>query len=408
VRDDALLADNRRNHAANSAVYGARKIWHELRREGKRAARCTVQRLMRQAGLTGAVRGKTVRTTVPDPGHERAGDRVNRDFSAERPHRTWCADFTYVAAWCGIVYVAFVVDVYSRAIVGWSASLSKRTPLVLGALDMALWRRDRAGQSVPSGPVHHSDAGSQYTSLRFTTHLVAAGIDASIGTVGDALDNALMKSTIGLYKTEPIKPRGPWRSLTDVELATAEWVDWYNANGCTRRSDTSHPTSTNRCTTLNSSPVRWLEPTTEVSTEPGAVQWRRRCLTPTRNHDSVGHIDDRRRVDQLLQQAEAGLATPVNGDGLAVEDDPVPREPFPEDAQFYWQRRIFQLPRMLRARAAGHAWIPRQRGHPYLPMSVHAGTVRRAVRMPVGSPTAPAGCRRARPPRPRSSHCSAA
>jgi putative transposase len=161
VRDEALLADIRRIHAANYGVYGARKIWRELRREGQRVARCTVERLMRGAGLTGAVRGKKVRTTVPDPGHERAGDRVNRDFSAERPNRTWCADFTYVAAWCGIVYVAFVVDVYSRAIVGWSASLSKRTPLVLGALDMALWRRDRAGHSVPCGLIHHSDAGSQ-------------------------------------------------------------------------------------------------------------------------------------------------------------------------------------------------------------------------------------------------------
>jgi len=136
------------------------------------------------------------------------------------------ADFTYVATWSGIVYVAFVVDVYSRAVVGWSAATNKRTPLVLGALDMGLWRRDRAGRAVARGLVHHSDAGSQggqYTSFRFTTHLMTAGIDASIGTVGDALDNALMESTIGLYKTELIKPRGPWRGLADVELATAEW-----------------------------------------------------------------------------------------------------------------------------------------------------------------------------------------
>jgi putative transposase len=229
VRDEALLADIGRIHAANYGVYGARKVWHELLREGTKVARCTVERLMRGAGLAGVVRGKKVRTTVPDVAGQRAGDRVNRDFTAECPNRTWVADFTYVATWSGIVYVAFVVDVYSRAIVGWNAASNKRTPLVLGALDMGLWRRDRAGQAVGAGLVHHSDAGSQYTSFRFATHLVEAGLDASIGTVGDALDNALMESTIGLYKTELIKPRGPWRGLSDVELATAEWVDWYNA-----------------------------------------------------------------------------------------------------------------------------------------------------------------------------------
>jgi putative transposase len=161
VRDAELLGHIRCIHADNFGVYGARKVWHELRREGHTVARCTVERLMRGAGLRGAVRGKKVRTTVPDPGHQRAHDLVNRDFAASRPNRTWVADFTYVAAWCGIVYVAFVVDVYSRAIVGWSASTNKRTPLVLNALDMALWRRDRAGQDVQDGLIHHSDAGSQ-------------------------------------------------------------------------------------------------------------------------------------------------------------------------------------------------------------------------------------------------------
>jgi putative transposase len=229
VRDEALLADIRRIHAANYGVYGARKVWHELQREGTAVARCTVERLMRRAGLCGVVRGRKVRTTVPDADHERAADRVNRDFTAECPNRTWVADFTYVATWSGIVYVAFVVDVYSRAIVGWNAATNKRTPLVLGALDMGLWRRDRAGRAVEAGLVHHSDAGSQYTSFRFTTHLMTADIDASIGTVGDALDNALMESTIGLYKTELIKRGGPWHGLAEVELATAEWVDWYNA-----------------------------------------------------------------------------------------------------------------------------------------------------------------------------------
>jgi putative transposase len=228
VADEQLLEQIRRVHADNYGVYGARKVWHQLRREGVPVARCTVERLMRRAGLRGVVRGKKIRTTVADPGHERASDLVQRDFSADRPNRCWVADFTHVATFAGVVYVAFVVDVYSRAIVGWSAAMNKRTPLVLDALDMGLWRRDRDGRTVQPGLIHHSDAGSQYTSFRFTTHLVDAGIDASIGTVGDALDNALMESTIGLYKTELIKPRRPWRSLAQVELATAEWIDWYN------------------------------------------------------------------------------------------------------------------------------------------------------------------------------------
>ncbi|MEV0348922.1 IS3 family transposase [Nonomuraea sp. NPDC050680] len=229
LRDAELDEYIQRIHAANYGVYGARKIWHQLQRAGHRVARCTVERRMRALGLQGARRGKKVRTTIADPGHERAADRLQRDFTTDRPNAAWVADFTHVAAWCGVVYVAFVVDVYSRTIVGWAASLTKHTTLVLDALDMALWRRERIGRPVEPGLIHHSDAGSQYTSFRFTTHLLAAGIDASIGTVGDALDNALMESQIGLYKTELIKPRGPWRSLADVELATAEWVDWFNA-----------------------------------------------------------------------------------------------------------------------------------------------------------------------------------
>jgi putative transposase len=170
VRDAQLLALIRDIHAANYGVYGARKIWRELRRQGHRVARCTVERLMRAAGLVGVVRGKKVRTTVADPGHQRAGDLVNRDFTASRPNPTWVADFTHVAAWSGVVYVAFVVDVYSRAIVGWSAATNKRTPLVLAALDMGLWRRDRAGRPVRGGLVHHSDAGSQPGFNRSSQH----------------------------------------------------------------------------------------------------------------------------------------------------------------------------------------------------------------------------------------------
>jgi putative transposase len=228
VRDEQLKAEISRVWKDNYEVYGADKIWLELNRQGTAVARCTVERLMRDLGLHGARRGKKVRTTVPGKDGQRAGDLLNRDFTAPAPDRRWVADFTYVAAWSGIVYVAFVVDVYSRAVVGWSAAAHKRAKLVLAALQMALWRRDRDGRPPGPGLVHHSDAGSQYTSFMFTAHLLEADIDASIGSVGDAYDNALMESTIGLYKTELIKPRGPWRSLAEVELATAEYLDWYN------------------------------------------------------------------------------------------------------------------------------------------------------------------------------------
>ncbi|MFE1027108.1 IS3 family transposase [Streptomyces sp. NPDC058818] len=228
VRDAELKTQISRVHTDNFSVYGVRKVWRQLHREGIPVARCTVARLMRDLGLEGARRGKKVRTTIRDDGQDRAGDLLRRDFTASRPNERWVADFTYVATWSGIVYVAFVVDVFSRTIVGWSAATSKRAKLVLDALDMALWRRDRAGTPAGPGLVHHSDAGSQYTSFAFTAHLLEAGIDASIGTVGDALENALMESQIGLYATELIKPRKPWHGLADVELDTAEWVDWFN------------------------------------------------------------------------------------------------------------------------------------------------------------------------------------
>jgi putative transposase len=212
----------------NYSAYGARKVWWALNRDGIRVGRGRVERLMRALGLTGAVRGKTVRTTVSDPDAERAADLVKRQFAAGAPNRLWVADFTYVATWSGTVYVAFAIDVFSRRIVGWSASMSKETDLVLDAIDMGLCLR-RYGETVDNGKlVHHSDAGSQYTSFRFTQHLVDAGIDASIGTVGDALDNALAESTIGLFKTELIKRLGPWHNLREVAAATAAWVDWYN------------------------------------------------------------------------------------------------------------------------------------------------------------------------------------
>ncbi|MEU4863423.1 IS3 family transposase [Kitasatospora aureofaciens] len=229
VRDEELKALIKKVYNANYRVYGARKIWRELGRQGRAVARCTVERLMRELGITGAVRGKKVITTIADPGAERAPDLVDRDFVAGAPNRCWAADFTHIATWAGVVYVAFVVDTFSRRIVGWSAATSKETRLVLDALDMALWQRDRDGFPHQRGElIHHSDAGSQYTSFRLAEHLNAAGIAASIGSVGDAYDNALMESTIGLFKTELIKPRRPWRTLSQVELATAEWIDWYN------------------------------------------------------------------------------------------------------------------------------------------------------------------------------------
>ncbi|MCX4774860.1 IS3 family transposase [Streptomyces sp. NBC_01285] len=213
----------------NYSVYGARKIWAELKRQGHQVARCTVERLMKAEGLTGAVRGKKIVTTRADKEADRAPDRLGRQFVASAPNRVWVADFTYVATWSGTVYVAFVVDTFSRRIVGWSAATNKQTPLVLSALEMGLWQRDRANTPVMARElIHHSDAGSQYTSFRLAAHLASEQIAASIGTVGDALDNALMESTIGLYKTELIKPQRPWKALSYVELATAEWADWYN------------------------------------------------------------------------------------------------------------------------------------------------------------------------------------
>ena len=228
VRDEYLKAEITRVWRDNMEVYGAEKVWLELNRQGVTVARCTVARLMRELGIQGVRRGRKIRTTIPGKDGQRAGDLLNRDFTALAPNRRWVADFTYVATWSGIVYVAFVVDIYSRAIVGWSAATHKRASLVLDALQMALWRRDRSGHPAGPGLIHHSDAGSQYTSFRFTAHLAESGIDASIGSVGDAYDNALMESAIGLFKTELIKRKGPWKTLAEVELATAEYTDWFN------------------------------------------------------------------------------------------------------------------------------------------------------------------------------------
>jgi putative transposase len=228
ARDEQLKAAISRVHGENYGVYGARKVWLALNREGTPVARCTVERLMRELGLHGARRGRRVRTTRPNLSAARPADLVRRQFSPARPDRLWVADFTYVPTWAGMVYVAFVIDAYSRRILGWRAATTMRTSLVLDALEQALWTRRRDGNRDLAGLVHHTDAGSQYTSIAFTERLAAAGVSASVGTVGDAYDNALAESVIGLFKTELIKPAGPWRTTEQVEIATLNYVDWFN------------------------------------------------------------------------------------------------------------------------------------------------------------------------------------
>ena len=208
--------------------FGARKMWLHLRRNGHDVARCTVERLMAHQGWSGVLRGKRPRTTIPAPEHARAADLVDRDFTATEPNQLWVADFTYVATWSGTVYVAFVFDVFSRRIVGWRAATEMTTELVLDTLEHAIWSRGRDGIDDLTGLVHHNDAGSQYTSFAFTARLIEEGVDPSVGTVGDAYDNALAESQIGLYKTELIRPEGPWRDVDHVELGTLSWVTWFN------------------------------------------------------------------------------------------------------------------------------------------------------------------------------------
>ncbi|MDF9876878.1 putative transposase [Cellulosimicrobium cellulans] len=228
VSDARLTEVIRVEHAANYGVYGARKMWRHLHRLGHPVGRCTVERLMRAADLHGVVRGRAKRTTIPGKDGTRAGDLVNRAFRADAPNQLWVADFTYVRTWSGFAYVALVIDVFSRMIVGWKADTNMRAALVTDTLEMAAWTRGRTGVTDLAGLIHHSDAGSQYVSLALTERLAALGMRASIGTVADAYDNALAESTIGLYKTELIRRRGPWRTLDDVEIATLEWVDWFN------------------------------------------------------------------------------------------------------------------------------------------------------------------------------------
>lgn len=225
-RDDELRVIILRIWNENHQVYGPRKVWRQMGREGLREARCRVRRLMRAMGIAGAVRGRAwITTTQASPEADRRRDLVDRNFTATRPNQLWVSDFTYIATWRGFVYVAFVIDVFARRIVGWRASASLRTDLALDALEQAIY--DRC--DIHTGDlVHHSDRGTQYLSIRYTERLADAGIELSVGSRGDAYDNALAETVIGLFKTEVIRRRGPWRSLDAVEFATLEWVDWFN------------------------------------------------------------------------------------------------------------------------------------------------------------------------------------
>jgi putative transposase len=226
LRDDDLEAQILRVYEENYRVYGARKVWAQLTREGIAVARCTVERLMRSLGLKGATRGRTHRTTIAgDDAGARPADLVERAFSASAPDKLWLADVTYVRTWAGFVYVAFVIDCYARMIVGWQVSRSLRAELCLDALEHAIWARQ--GRRL-DGLVHHSDRGSQYLSIRYTERVAEIGAVTSVGSRGDSYDNALAESVIGLYKTELIRKNGPWRALDDVELKTLEWIDWWN------------------------------------------------------------------------------------------------------------------------------------------------------------------------------------
>jgi transposase InsO family protein len=223
-RDVSLMPQIERVWNANMQVYGADKVWMQMNREGTRVARCTVERLMGRMGLQGAVRGKKVRTTIPDAHAACPLDHVKRQFKADRPNKLWVSDFTYVSTWQGWLYVAFVIDVYARRIVGWRVSKTMRTDFVLDALEQALYDRQPDRDAL----IHHSDRGSQYVSIRYTERLAEAGIEPSVGSRGDSYDNALAETINGLYKTELIHRRAPWKSREAVELATLTWVYWFN------------------------------------------------------------------------------------------------------------------------------------------------------------------------------------
>jgi len=229
LRDADLIAEIEKARTNRFVrLFGARKMWLHLRGLGHDVARCTIERLMAQMDISGVTRGKTPRTTIADEKAQRPADLVDRHFAAAAPNRLWVADFTYVPTRTGTVYVAFIIDVFSRRIIGWRAATQMTTPLVLDALEMALWTRKNEGVTDLAGLIHHTDAGSQYTSITFTQRLIDEGVDASVGSVGDAYDNALAESHMGLYKSELIHPYGPWKDHQHVEIETLDWIHWFN------------------------------------------------------------------------------------------------------------------------------------------------------------------------------------
>ncbi len=222
-RDDELRPEIYRIWKENRRAYGAYKVWRQSHREGQPVARCTVERLMRDLGISGVTRGRRFKTTIPDDMADRPLDLVNRQFVADRPNQLWVADLTYISTWRGAVYASFVIDVFSRMIVGWRVSSSLRTDLAFDALEQALYARSDLDDLV-----HHSDRGGQYLSIRYTERLAEVGIETSVGSVGDSYDNALAETIIGLYKAEEIRQNGPWKGIDAVEYATADWVEWFN------------------------------------------------------------------------------------------------------------------------------------------------------------------------------------
>ncbi len=286
--DAALMAEIRRVHEANFGVYGVRKVWRQLAREGIVAARCTVARLMRSMGLQGVVRGRKVRTTIPNPAAACPLDHVNRQFRAPRPNALWVSDFTYVATWSGFVYVAFVIDAFARRIVGWRVSRTAHASFVLDALEQALHQRRPVRDD---GLVHHSDRGSQYLALRYTDRLAEAGVQPSVGSVGDSYDNALAETINGLFKAEVIHRRGPWRSMEAVEFATLEWVDWFNNRRLLEPIGNIPPPRQKRATMPKPRRKPWPpNPTQMASGKPGAVQGSLACAAHVRKSGAIASM----------------------------------------------------------------------------------------------------------------------
>ena len=278
-RDMALKPEIARVFAENFEVYGVRKVWRQLQRESFDVARCTVERLMRGMGLQGVVRGKPVRTTISDKAAPCPLDHVNRQFHAPRPNALWVSDFTYVSTWTGFVYVAFVIDVYARRIVGWRASRTAHASFVLDAPEQALHDRRPTHRG---GLVHHSDRGSQYLSIKYTERLSEAGIEPSVGSVGDSYDNALAETINGLYKAEVIQRRGPWRTMEAVEFATLEWVDWFNNRRLLEPIGNIPPAEAEkRYYAMMAKTAVAADSNKIASGNPGAVQWAYELRTET-------------------------------------------------------------------------------------------------------------------------------